>query len=231
MFFFPVHPSVSLHPGPHYAIEGSNLTLPTCDVTGHPTPVVTWRKSSGQLPQGRVRYNNSALQILHVRKDDLDTYFCSAANLLGRVEKRTVLVVVSLPQFTVRPPKKAAAPFGGTLTLNCNATGDPQPIISWKRQGSQLPVRRSHQIHDALVIRGLALSDSGNYTCVARSTGLSYAETVTYIEVQPIVYGRRILWHVDIRAEIFNLKIEPISKATVVNSGARQGSTIAKEIW
>jgi len=29
-----VRPHVSLHPGPHHAIEGSNFTLPTCHVTG-----------------------------------------------------------------------------------------------------------------------------------------------------------------------------------------------------
>ena len=132
--FVAVRPRVSLHPGPHHAIEGSTFTFPTCHVTGHPAPVVTWRKSSGQLPQGRVRYNNSALQISHVRKDDSDLYFCSAANLLGSVEKKTFLVVVSLPRFTVKPPGKVVARLEDTLTLNCSATGDPQPVISWKKQ-------------------------------------------------------------------------------------------------
>ena len=45
-----------------------------------------------------MKYNNSALEILHVRKDDSDVYFCSASNLLGRVEKKTLLVVASLPR-------------------------------------------------------------------------------------------------------------------------------------
>ena len=91
-----VHPRVSLHPGPTYVTEGSNVTLPTCHVIGYPAPVVTWRKSSGQLPQGRAHYNNSVLQISDVRKSDSDWYFCSAVNLLGNVEKKTLLVVVSL---------------------------------------------------------------------------------------------------------------------------------------
>ncbi|KAL9967876.1 hypothetical protein ACROYT_G026176 [Oculina patagonica] len=41
-----VYPRVSLHPGPSYVTEGSNVTLPTCHVTGYPAPVVTWRRSS-----------------------------------------------------------------------------------------------------------------------------------------------------------------------------------------
>ena len=129
VIFFAVHPHVSLYPGPHHTIEGSNYTLPSCHVTGYPAPVVSWRKSSGQLPQGRVKYNNSALQILHLRKDDSDFYVCSASNLLGRVEKKTLLVVVSPPRFTVKPPATVVAWVGGSLKLNCSASGDPQPVI------------------------------------------------------------------------------------------------------
>jgi len=177
-----VRPRVSLHPGPHHAIEGSSFNLPTCHVTGHPAPVVTWRKLSGQLPQGRVRYNNSALQILRVRKEDSDAYYCSAANLLGRVEKKTLLAVVSLPRFTVKPPVKVAALSGDNVTLNCSATGDPRPVITWKKQGGQLPVGRSQQINGVLLIRGITKSDTGNYICVATSAGVFGAETGTYIE-------------------------------------------------
>jgi len=188
-----VRPHVSLHPGPSYAIEGSNVSLPTCHVTGHPTPVLTWRKSSGQLPQGRVRYNNSALKILHVRKGDSNLYFCSAANLLGSVEKKTLLVVVSPPRFTVRPPIKVVAYSGDTLRLYCSATGDPQPVISWKKQGGQLPVGRSQQINGALVIRDIAAGDEGNYICVTTSAGVFNAEAVTFVEVKDSLAASYIL--------------------------------------
>ena len=153
-------------------------------MTGYPAPVVTWRKSSGQLPQGRVEYNNSALHISHVRKDDSDLYLCSAVNLLGSVERKTLLVVISLPSFSVRPPGKISVETGGTLTLNCSATGDPQPIISWKRLRTQLPVGRSQQINGALVIRDTRADDTGNYICAATSAGVFDVETVTYVEVK-----------------------------------------------
>jgi len=176
-----VRPQVSLHPGPHYVVMGSDFTLPTCHVIGHPAPVVTWRKSSGQLPQGRVRYNNSALQILRVRKDDSDWFFCSAANLLGKLEKKTFLVVVTSPRFTVKPPAKVSVRLGGTLTLNCSASGVPRPVVSWKKQGGQLPFGRSQQINGELVIRGFQLSDAGNYICVATSAGVVDVETYTEV--------------------------------------------------
>ena len=182
-YLFAVHPRVSLHPGPSYAIEGSKITLPTCHVTGYPVPVVTWKKSSGQLPQGRAQYNNTALQISNVRKVDSDTYFCSANNLLGNMERKTLLVVISLPNFTVKPLGKVSVVRGGTLTLNCSAIGDPRPVISWKRQGAELPAERSHWTNKTLVLRDLKDEDAGIYVCVATSTGVFNIETVSYVEV------------------------------------------------
>ena len=145
--------------------------------------MVTWRKLFGQLPQGRAHYNNSVLQIADVRKSDSETYVCSAVNLLGNIERKTQLVVVSLPVFTVKPPGKVFAPIGNTLTLNCSATGDPRPVISWKRQGAVLPVGRSHKINDGLIIRDLREEDAGNYICVARSAGVFDTETISDVEV------------------------------------------------
>ena len=152
-------------------------------MTGYPAPVVTWRKSSGQLPQERAQYNNTALQISNVRKVDSDAYFCSAINLLGNVERKTVLVVISLPVFTVKPPGKISAGIGTSWTLNCSATGDPRPVISWKRQGAALPVGRSHRTNDALVVSDLKEEDAGIYVCVATSAGVFDVEAISYVEV------------------------------------------------
>ena len=186
VYLVAVHPQVSLQPGPKFVTEGSNVTLPTCHVTGYPAPVVTWRKSIGQLPQGRAHYNNSVLQISDVRKTDSDWYFCSAVNLLGNFEKKTQLVVVSLPVFTVKPPGNVFAATGDVLTLNCSATGDPQPVISWKRQGAALPVGRSHVTNDELIIRDLKEEDAGIYICVATSAEVFHIETISDVEVRKL---------------------------------------------
>ena len=182
--FFAVRPLVSLHQGPVYVTKGDNVFLPTCHVTGYPTPVVTWSKSFGQLPLGRVQSNSSVIKLLHVRKSDSGDYLCTATNLLGSVVQKTLLVVVSLPRFIVKPRAKAGTTVGDTLTLNCSASGDPQPVISWKKQGGQLPVGRSQQMDGVLVIRSMKMNDTGHYTCGATSAGVFYAETVTHVTVQ-----------------------------------------------
>ena len=178
-------PNVSLSPGPLYVVEGTDVTLPLCHVTGHPTPVVTWSKSFGQLPQGRVQSNSTALKIFHVRKVDSDSYLCTAFNILGRAAKQTLLVVVPLPKFIMKPPSMLMPFQGGTLRLNCSATGDPKPAISWKRQGAQLPVGRSHSSGEALIIRDLKKEDTGNYICIATSADVSKAFAVSYVLVKP----------------------------------------------
>ena len=130
-----------------------------------------------------MRYNNSALQILHARKEDSDFYTCSAENLLGKAEKKTLLVVVSPPRFTSKPPPKIISMLSSTVRLNCSATSDPQPTITWRKQGGQLPLGRSQQINGVLVITNLQQGDAGNYICTAASASVFIMEAVTALEI------------------------------------------------
>ena len=94
-------------------------------------------------------------------------------------------MIVSHPRFTVKPPMSIFAVLGDTLTLNCSATGDPQPVISWRKQGGHLPVGRNQQINGALVIRDITKNDTGYYICTATSAGVFGVETLTHIQVYP----------------------------------------------
>ena len=165
-------------------------------MTGYPPPVVIWRKASGQLPHERVKHNNSSLQLLNARKLDSDWYICSATNLLGNLYKKTLIVIVCHPQFTVKPPVRIFAALGDILTLNCSATGDPQPVISWRKQGGHLPVGRNQQINGALVIRDITNKDAGHYICTATSAGVFDVEALTHIEVYPRGQLEKILKNV-----------------------------------
>ena len=185
-FFFLVRPRVSLNPGPMNAVEGGNITLPICRETGHPRPDIKWLRPFGQLPQGRVQFenNNSTLTIFDVRRTDSDNYVCVASNLLGRAVKKTLLLVFSPPKFIFKPPEKIKAISGFRLKLNCSVTPDGHPVISWKRQGAQLPAGRSFITKEGLVITDLRLQDAGNYTCIATIAGKFSIETSTILEIK-----------------------------------------------
>ena len=98
--------------------------------------------------------------------------------------------MVSLPEFTVKPPGKVSAVTGDTLTLNCSATGDPRPVISWKRQGTALPVGRSLRSNDALIIRGLREEDTGIYSCMATSARVFDVKAISDVRVKPSRAGK-----------------------------------------
>ena len=83
-------------------------------MTGHPQPVVTWSKSFGKLPHGRLQSTNSAMKLHDVRKADSDSYLCTARNTLGSVTRKTLLVVVPLPLLIVKPPVKLFVSRGDT---------------------------------------------------------------------------------------------------------------------
>ena len=152
--------------------------------------MVTWTKSFGQLPRERLQINNSVIKLLDARRADSDNYLCTAKNFLGTVVKRTVLVVATLPRFSVKPPARVIAAPGETLRLTCSATGDPQPVIRWKRQGAQLPVGTSLQVNGVLEIRDFKTNERGNYICIATSAGVLDVETVTYVDVRKGKLGR-----------------------------------------
>ena len=92
--------------------------------------------------------------------------------------------MVSLPRITYHPPSKMLSISNCTMRLNCSATGNPQPIIRWRKQGGQLPFERSQQISGVLIVRNLQQSDAGNYICTATSAGVFTVETVAAFEIR-----------------------------------------------
>ena len=79
--------------------------------------------------------------------------------------------VVELPRFTVSPPSQLEVSTDQNITVRCQAAGDPQPTITWRKEGGRLPAERSSVSADGtLKIWNLReREDSGRYTCVASS--------------------------------------------------------------
>ena len=121
--------------------------------------------------QARTVMKDGRLSIMNAYKSDSGLYKCKASNNLGHDSAVTQLNVVELPHFTVSPPSQLNVSTVQNITVSCQAAGDPQPTIMWRKEGGKLPAGRSSASADGtLKIWNLReREDSGRYTCVASS--------------------------------------------------------------
>lgn len=90
------------------------------------------------------------------------------------------LVLVS-PQVVVSPQALVASP-GSNVSFQCNASGVPDPVITWTKEGTNLP-RRHLVANDVLTLRGLVGLDEGRYMCTAtNSAGFSQKPVTLTVE-------------------------------------------------
>ena len=161
-------PKVSLSFGPSYVEKGKNITLPVCHVTGFPPAVVMWVKVHDSLAQGRTVLKDGQLSIINAQKEDSGLYKCQASNRLGQDSAVTDVNVMELPQITVRPPTQLQVSTVQNVTVQCQATGDAKPKVTWTKENGTLPVGRSAVgVDGTLKIWNPKEEDSGIYTCVA----------------------------------------------------------------
>ena len=165
---FEVAPRVTLQSGPVYWQGGKNGSL-ACNVTGFPKPIVTWSKSPGQLSVQRMMTSDTQQIFTSIQKSDSGLYTCRATNLLGTRVATAIVVVYFAAEFVVRPPSTLTVSIGKTVKLNCSVKGEPQPVVTWRREDGQLPLGRSETRSGAFIIRRVEMRDSGKYICSGTS--------------------------------------------------------------
>ncbi|KAK3708278.1 hypothetical protein QZH41_017644, partial [Actinostola sp. cb2023] len=176
-------PRLTLNKGPFYKEIGNDIIFAMCHVTGSPKPKVTWSKAIGALPNGRTVIKDGQLTLLRSKKDDSGFYVCKADNGLGSGVAGIMLIVVELPVFVIKPPSSYSAVPGTTIVLNCTAKGDPQPVISWRKENGVLPAGKYEVRDGSLIIKNVENSDSGVFVCNARSGGVFHADTKITLHV------------------------------------------------
>ncbi|CAH3161370.1 unnamed protein product [Pocillopora meandrina] len=155
--------------------EGSNLQL-TCEAFGKPEPNITWTKektgnqgNTGVLQEGKV------LTIKKISRNASGTFNCAASNGFGEVDSQTVHVNVTYPPKIVKFQTDYFVGVQKSVTLNCEAEGNPPPTFTW------IPCD-SDQVCDKNTLHTSQVFNDANYTCrVANALGVDSKTANVYI--------------------------------------------------
>ncbi|KAM7337833.1 hypothetical protein ACRRTK_003952 [Alexandromys fortis] len=107
----------------------------TCDVHGNPAPNRTWFHNAQPIrPSPRHLAEGNGLKITGVTVEDSGLYQCVADNGIGFMQSTGRLQIEQdsgLKPVIVTAPANVEVTDGDFVTLSCNATGVPVPVIHW----------------------------------------------------------------------------------------------------
>ncbi|XP_042330425.1 immunoglobulin superfamily DCC subclass member 4 isoform X1 [Sceloporus undulatus] len=159
-------------------VEEKGMARFECRIEGLPPPVISWEKDSVALPpEDRfIVLPNGVLQIIDVRESDAGVYRCLATNKAGkRYSSGGVLSLLEghLPLsigdvIIVAAPENATVVVGESAVMECMASANPTPFVSWIREDGN-PVATDVLVvgRTNLLIPHAQLHHAGVYVCRA----------------------------------------------------------------
>ncbi|XP_015778168.1 PREDICTED: hemicentin-2-like [Acropora digitifera] len=174
-----------LQPPVETKVNETQTAILKCTADGNPTPKISWFKQNSLLPVGRhVVEPSGALIVRDVKPGDDGVYSCKAENLLGSVNASVRLTVQFGPKIFMSSTRLLAEEQQN-ISITCNATGQPQPRVTWSNAVGHFPESRTTVTNGVLNIYQLRRKDGGVYICKAKNVLGLVIETV-----QLIVYLR-----------------------------------------
>ncbi|XP_068997552.1 basement membrane-specific heparan sulfate proteoglycan core protein isoform X4 [Embiotoca jacksoni] len=183
-------PIISIEPHSAAVRVGESANF-RCRVYSGAQPIrLEWKPARNQpLPDNaKVDPDGSVITFTNARPSNHGTYRCVASNPFGITHTIVSLIVKESPVATVTPVGPLRVRVGEPINLECQASGEPRPSVSWHRLdnnrktmlGSPVPME-SNAVMQILVARP---EDSGTYVCAARNN-----EGTTETEVEVVVEG------------------------------------------
>ncbi|XP_017260204.1 immunoglobulin superfamily DCC subclass member 3 [Kryptolebias marmoratus] len=173
----------SVYKEPMILVGPENLTLTVhqtaileCVATGYPQPIVSWSRLDGRPigVEGIQVLGTGNLMISDVGVQHSGVYVC-AANKPGTRVRRTAQgrLVVQAPAEFVQPPQSIARPVGTTAIFTCLAQGEPDPQLTWLKNGQVLEPGGHVKLRNnnsTLMIHSISQEDEAIYQCIAENS-------------------------------------------------------------
>uniref|UniRef100_A0AAR2K3A3 Contactin 4 n=1 Tax=Pygocentrus nattereri TaxID=42514 RepID=A0AAR2K3A3_PYGNA len=192
-----------------HVAKGSSVRL-ECFALGNPVPSISWRRADGSPFPGKMKINhsNGVLEIPYFRPEDAGCYECVAENSRGRSVAKGHLIFNDVEHLHwAQTLRDAYMAIEDDLHWECRASGKPQPVYSWLKNGEPLlsfcPQDRIRVDGGKLTISQVHLEDSGMYQCLAKNEhGVIYASAELKVVASPPDFSR-----------------SPLKKSTLVQRG------------
>ncbi|KAM8827419.1 muscle, skeletal receptor tyrosine-protein kinase [Spinachia spinachia] len=183
-------PQIKRHPTNVTLLVESKAVLP-CVTLGNPKPDVTWLKDDELIKvNDRVTIlDYGALKIHHIQKEDAGQYRCVARNSFGLAFSKPVTIEVQAPARILRVPMEKRVAHGSQIFLECNATGNPIPTITWLENGNTISgafVEETLTGEVILSVLKVTVNKPALYTCLAsnrHSAGANTAKATAKVTV------------------------------------------------
>ncbi|XP_022080958.1 leucine-rich repeats and immunoglobulin-like domains protein 3 [Acanthaster planci] len=203
-------PVIVRNPQTTAALRGDNVSLVCVATSSSESPMhFTWKKDDEVLlnpneqmfasqGEGNLIQYRSVLSLPNIQDTDQGKFQCVITNELGSTMSKTARVTVYVfPSFTLTP-KESEVRVGGTARLECSATGDPNPVIAWQKDGGDdFPAARERRFQvmdeesETFYISNVKVSDVGMYSCTATNAAGTISANATLTVLQAPSFRER----------------------------------------
>ncbi|XP_066907829.1 limbic system-associated membrane protein isoform X3 [Halyomorpha halys] len=168
---------------PMFATTGKTFKVTTKDTVVLPCEVINvgqymqaWKRGIAILTAGSVKVSPDErfrlvegynLEIRDIQTQDAGDYVCQIATLQPQEITHTVEILVPPRIHTVSSGGSVEVKKGATVTLECKASGNPVPIITWTRKNNILPSGEKSVEGFSITIEETNRHHAGTYQCTA----------------------------------------------------------------
>ncbi|XP_030755972.1 limbic system-associated membrane protein-like isoform X2 [Sitophilus oryzae] len=155
--------------------DQDTIVLP-CEVANPGPYVLVWKRGIAVLsagstlvsPDPRVALNpDYSLEIKEVGPQDAGDYVCQIGTLEPREITHTVEILVPPRIHYVTSNGRVEVKKGSTVRLECKASGNPVPKVTWSRKNNLLPGGEQTTTTPILTLDKVDRHQAGIYQCVA----------------------------------------------------------------